>query len=130
MYKSSAHRSPASTGPSNDSPSMKSHNGAGRHPIGSHSALAAILSPIAFGVIGLFVGPVVLVVGYTLLTAWIEAQYAIDPQRIYLTGFSLGGFGTWALGLSSPDRFAALVPVAGGWESGSDAVLLPLRGFA
>ncbi len=56
------------------------------------------------------------------LTDWIETQYAIDPQRVYLTGFSLGGFGTWALGLSSPDRFAALVPVAGGWELGSDTV--------
>lgn len=56
------------------------------------------------------------------LVEWVEEQYAIDPQRIYLTGFSLGGFGTWALGLSSPDRFAALVPVAGGWEKSSDAV--------
>jgi predicted peptidase len=56
------------------------------------------------------------------LIDWMEAEYAIDPQRIYLTGFSLGGFGTWALGLSSPDRFAALVPVAGGWKFGSDAV--------
>jgi predicted peptidase len=56
------------------------------------------------------------------LVDWIEAQYAIDPQRIYLTGFSMGGYGTWALGLSSADRFAALVPVAGGWLPGSDAV--------
>ncbi len=56
------------------------------------------------------------------LIDWIETQYAIDPQRIYLTGFSLGGFGTWALGLNSPERFAALVPVAGGWEFGSEAV--------
>ena len=52
----------------------------------------------------------------------IETQYAIDPQRVYLTGFSLGGFGTWALGLNSSDRFAALVPVAGGWEFGGDGV--------
>jgi predicted peptidase len=56
------------------------------------------------------------------LVDWMEREYAIDPQRISLTGFSLGGFGTWALGLSSPDRFAALVPVAGGWEFGSEAV--------
>jgi predicted peptidase len=55
------------------------------------------------------------------LVEWTETQYAIDPRRIYLTGFSLGGFGAWALGLSSPDRFAALVPVAGGWEFGSAA---------
>ena len=46
----------------------------------------------------------------------------LDPQRIYLTGFSLGGFGTWALGLREPNRFAALVPVAGGWEFASEAV--------
>ncbi len=52
----------------------------------------------------------------------IGTQYAIDPRRIYLSGFSLGGFGAWALGLRSPDRFAALVPVAGGWEKSSDAV--------
>jgi predicted peptidase len=56
------------------------------------------------------------------LVDWIETEYAIDPQRVYLTGFSLGGFGTWALGLNAPDRYAALVPVAGGWEFGSDAV--------
>ncbi len=56
------------------------------------------------------------------LIDWIEERYAIDRQRIYLTGFSLGGFGTWALGLRSSDRFAALVPVAGGWQFGSDAV--------
>jgi predicted peptidase len=47
----------------------------------------------------------------------IMAQYAIDPKRVYVTGFSMGGYGTWALGLSAPDRFAALVPVAGGWEA-------------
>ena len=37
-----------------------------------------------------------------------------DPDRIYLTGLSLGGFGTWAFGYKYPDRFAALVPVCGG----------------
>ena len=56
------------------------------------------------------------------LLDWLEDQYTIDPQRIYLTGFSLGGYGTWSLGLREPHRFAALVPVAGGWQSGSDAV--------
>jgi predicted peptidase len=60
-----------------------------------------------------------------MITALIDrlaTQYNIDPQRITLTGFSLGGFGTWALGLEAPDRFAALVPVAGGWEFGSETV--------
>ncbi len=56
------------------------------------------------------------------LIDWVEQQYTIDAQRIYLTGFSLGAFGTWRAGLDSPDRFAALVPVAGGWAFASDAV--------
>jgi predicted peptidase len=37
-----------------------------------------------------------------------------DPERIYLTGLSMGGFGTWAFGYKYPEKFAALVPVCGG----------------
>ncbi|MGH9323449.1 MAG: prolyl oligopeptidase family serine peptidase [Vicinamibacteria bacterium] len=37
-----------------------------------------------------------------------------DPQRIYLTGLSMGGYGTWAFGYKYPEKFAALVPVCGG----------------
>jgi predicted peptidase len=37
-----------------------------------------------------------------------------DPQRTYLTGLSMGGYGTWETALKAPDRFAALVPVCGG----------------
>jgi predicted peptidase len=37
----------------------------------------------------------------------------IDPDRVYLTGFSMGGFGAWALATEWPDLFAAVVPVAG-----------------
>lgn len=37
-----------------------------------------------------------------------------DRSRIYLTGLSLGGFGTWHLALAHPDTFAAIVPVCGG----------------
>jgi predicted peptidase len=37
-----------------------------------------------------------------------------DPQRTYLTGFSMGGYGTWALAAKYPDRFAAIVVVCGG----------------
>lgn len=39
-----------------------------------------------------------------------------DPQRIYLTGHSMGGHGTWQVGATFPDRFAALGPSAG-WIS-------------
>jgi predicted peptidase len=37
-----------------------------------------------------------------------------DPERIYLTGISLGGYGVWHLALAHPERFAALVPICGG----------------
>jgi poly(3-hydroxybutyrate) depolymerase len=39
-----------------------------------------------------------------------------DPQRVYLTGHSMGGHGTWQLGAHFPDRFAAIGPSAG-WIS-------------
>ena len=43
-------------------------------------------------------------------------NYAADPARVYLTGLSMGGYGTWDLGLSHPERFAAIVPICGGGE--------------
>ena len=39
-----------------------------------------------------------------------------DERRLYLAGYSMGGFGTWQTALTYPNRFAALVPVAGGIE--------------
>jgi predicted peptidase len=43
----------------------------------------------------------------------VQGKYSVDPRRIYLTGLSMGGAGTWAFALAHPDRFAAIVPVAG-----------------
>ena len=37
-----------------------------------------------------------------------------DRNRIYLTGLSMGGFGTWEIAATHPGRFAALVPICGG----------------
>lgn len=37
-----------------------------------------------------------------------------DPERIYLTGISMGGYGTWAIARAHPEKFAALAPVCGG----------------
>lgn len=42
------------------------------------------------------------------------ARYAVDPDRVYLTGLSMGGFGSWALAASQPERFAAMIPICGG----------------
>lgn len=36
-----------------------------------------------------------------------------DPKRTYLTGLSMGGYGTWETAISAPTRFAALVPICG-----------------
>jgi predicted peptidase len=46
----------------------------------------------------------------------VMSHCAADPARIYLTGLSMGGYGTWDLGLSHPERFAAIVPICGGGE--------------
>lgn len=43
-------------------------------------------------------------------------RYPTDPHRIYLTGHSMGGHGTWQLGSLYPDRWAAIAPSAG-WIS-------------
>lgn len=51
----------------------------------------------------------------------IEEKYRVDPSRVYLTGLSMGGYGTWSLGLTHPDRFAAIAPICGG---GDPVVLL------
>lgn len=41
-------------------------------------------------------------------------EFSGDPQRVLLTGLSLGGYGTWHLAATHPGRFAALVPICGG----------------
>ncbi len=46
-----------------------------------------------------------------------EKAYKVDPKRVYLTGLSLGGYGTWSFALAQPDRWAALAPICGGGDS-------------
>ena len=41
-------------------------------------------------------------------------HHPIDPQRLYLIGLSMGGFGVWDLLSRWPERFAAAVPICGG----------------
>ncbi|HTE85856.1 MAG TPA: prolyl oligopeptidase family serine peptidase [Dehalococcoidia bacterium] len=48
-----------------------------------------------------------------LLLDEVERNYSIDPDRVYVTGLSMGGRGTWALAIASPHRFAAIAPVCG-----------------
>lgn len=44
----------------------------------------------------------------------VTARYRVDPERVYLTGLSMGGYGAWYLALHAPERFAALAPICGG----------------
>lgn len=44
----------------------------------------------------------------------IQKEYCIDPERVYVTGMSMGGFGTWDLLRRHADTFAAAVIVCGG----------------
>jgi len=43
----------------------------------------------------------------------ISAKYNVDKTRIYLTGLSMGGWGTWKLAEEHPELFAAIAPVCG-----------------
>lgn len=43
----------------------------------------------------------------------VEKEYSVDPKRVYLTGLSMGGYGTWSLAVAMPDKWAAIVPICG-----------------
>ncbi len=48
---------------------------------------------------------------------------AVDAKRLYVTGLSMGGFGTWDLITRLPKRFAAAVPICGGADDGKAALI-------
>ncbi len=47
----------------------------------------------------------------------VTGKYAVDTNRIYLSGLSMGGYGTWALAIEQPEKFAAIAPICGGGET-------------
>jgi predicted peptidase len=67
------------------------------------------------------------------------ASHNVDTNRIYLTGLSMGGYGSWKLGLTYPERFAAVAPICGGanlievilgtWDKKKDLEKLPIWAF-
>lgn len=46
----------------------------------------------------------------------LQKRYRIDVDRTYLTGLSMGGFGTWRTAQSYPKLFAAIIPICGGGD--------------
>jgi dipeptidyl aminopeptidase/acylaminoacyl peptidase len=64
-----------------------------------------------------------------------KERFHIDEDRVYLTGDSMGGWGTWNVGTRHPDLFAAIAPIFGGVDYHSQfseealAKLTPLAGY-
>lgn len=50
-------------------------------------------------------------------------KYRVDKDRVYITGLSMGGFGTWAIAAKRPDLFAAAAPICGGGDPANAKVL-------
>jgi predicted peptidase len=50
------------------------------------------------------------------ILAEVQQSYKVDSKRIYLTGLSMGGFGTWSLAAAFPERWAAIAPICGGGD--------------
>lgn len=57
----------------------------------------------------------------------LTSRYRIDTTRIYVTGISNGGFGTWQVALDYPERFAAIAPLCGGVNDSDTAKIGNLR---
>ncbi len=52
-----------------------------------------------------------------------KESFPVDESRIYLTGLSMGGYGTWYAAMAKPDLFAAIAPVCGGGMAWNAEVL-------
>lgn len=51
----------------------------------------------------------------TALLDELEADFSIDPDRVYVSGLSMGAYGAWVLAMKNQERFAAIVSVVGGY---------------
>ncbi len=70
-----------------------------------------VVSPQAFPGSAWWTGDTLAILN-ALLGEVIE-NYKVDPDRVYLTGLSMGGYGSWYLATAYPERFAAMVSVSG-----------------
>jgi len=101
----------------------------GGDPDGAGRAMLDILIGPAFGELGaIIVSPDSLGGGWSTsqnetainaLLAAVEKAYNIDRKKEIVTGFSMGGAGTWYWAGKYPDRFSAAIPVSGRPTSGS-----------
>ncbi len=61
----------------------------------------------------------------------VEKEFHVDNRREILTGWSMGGYGTWSIAAATPDRWAGIVPVSGGGDEAAANKLkkLPIWAF-
>lgn len=53
----------------------------------------------------------------------LKEEFNIDDSRVYLTGLSMGGYGTWYTAMAKPGVFAAIMPICGGGMAWNSKVL-------
>jgi predicted peptidase len=65
------------------------------------------------------------------LLDYVQGNFSVDIDRVYVGGNSMGGYGTWALACYAPERFAAAIPVSGHGDVGQAdrLVQLPIWAF-
>jgi predicted esterase len=58
-------------------------------------------------------------------------EFPVDTNRLYITGLSMGGFGTFRMITTYPDRFAAAIPMSSGWSASDASTIahLPIWNF-
>ncbi len=61
----------------------------------------------------------------------IGQRFDVDSSQVFVTGYSMGGYGTWTLAAANPERFAAAAPVCGGGDVNKAEALakLPIWAF-
>lgn len=60
------------------------------------------------------------------IEAVLATEPGVDPDRVLLTGLSMGGYGSWDLAARMPERFAAVVPICGGGDAATAPRLVGL----
>ncbi len=61
----------------------------------------------------------------------VAEEYGADKNRISITGLSMGGFGTWVMGITYPNYFSAMAPICGGGMEWRASILkdIPIKAF-
>jgi len=57
-------------------------------------------------------------------------EFSLDPDRLYITGLSMGGYGTWDLITRFPDKWAAAIPICGGGDKARAGLAKPVPVWA